>query len=216
MITALEARFSAPVASFRDPVYSGIQKCLPCPSPATIGGMLAAAAGGWDYVDPDTQFAAAFHAAAAGTDVETWHPIDDKGKRKEAQPRDRDFLADVELRLWLWNDMDTWWRRLRRPVWGLRLGRSQDLVGINLSYTTLTQCDEVAIGHAIAPSRDTIGNLRVPTAISIDRTATQWGSYWYFPNSGTMPVGPCYQTPDGEAVVPLPATHPHTMDVSGV
>lgn len=215
MTLALEARFTAAVASFRDPLYSAVQKCLPCPPPATIGGMLAAAAGGWEHVDPKTRFAAAFTAGATGTDVETWHPLNDKGKRLDPQPRDRDFLADVDLRVWLTADLDLWWRRLRRPVWGLSLGRSQDLVGVALRYTTLGHSREAAIGHAIIPSGDAVGNLRMPTAVSMDRQQTQWGSYWYYPNGGQMPIGECDTTDDGQPVVLLPPVHPDLVGAAG-
>ena len=79
MPEALELTVTAPVVSFRNPLYDGLQVGLPCPPPSTVGGMLAAAAGGWDCVPDDTRFAMAFHAAGAGRDLETYHPLGSPG-----------------------------------------------------------------------------------------------------------------------------------------
>lgn len=211
MAEALEVTVTAAVASFRDPLYSAIQKSLPCPPPATIGGMLAAAAGGWDHVDPDTRFAAAFTAAGDGVDVETWHPIGSNGKRFDAQPRDRDFLVDVKLSIWFTMDVEIWLHRLRRPVYGLTLGRSQDLAGVSTRIVHLIESTDVPIGQTIFPT-DEVGNLRLPTAVSHDRGRTRWGSYWYFPDGGDRPIGPAKTTEDGRAVVLLPYTHPQRIE----
>src|SRR5690606_33327891 len=125
-----EVTVTAPIVSFRNPLYAGVQVTLPCPPPATVGGMLAAAAGGWGAVRPDTRFAMAFHARGSGADLETYHPLDATGKKANPTPRERGFLADVTLTVWLTADVELWERRLRRPVWPLRLGRSQDLVAV--------------------------------------------------------------------------------------
>ena len=118
---ALEVRVTAPVVSFRNPLYSGVQVTLPCPSPATVGGMLAAAAGGWQHVDPALAFAMTFHARGRGTDLETYHPLDASGKKASPAPRTREFLAGAILRVWLFDDVELWRSRLRRPRWPLRL-----------------------------------------------------------------------------------------------
>ncbi|MFD8939294.1 CRISPR-associated protein Cas5, partial [Streptomyces sp. NPDC059578] len=39
------AEFWAPVASFRDPLFPGVSRCLPLPPPSTVRGLLAAATG---------------------------------------------------------------------------------------------------------------------------------------------------------------------------
>ena len=213
MVDALEVTVTAAVASFRDPLYSAVQKCLPCPPPATIGGMLAAAAGGWEHVDPETRFAAAFTAAATGTDVETWHPVSGTGRRLDPQPRDRDFLADVELTIWFTEDIDIWQQRLRRPVHGLSLGRSQDLVGIGCRAVDLDETTDIPVGHTILPTEE-VGNVRLPQAINLDRDRTQWGSFWYFPAGGERLIPRCLATEDGRAVVALPPTHPRHAEES--
>ena len=40
-LDAVRAEFTAPVASFRDPMFPGVTRCLPVPPPATLRGMLA-------------------------------------------------------------------------------------------------------------------------------------------------------------------------------
>ena len=208
MIEALYIEVTAAVASFRNPLYGGVQIGLPCPPPATIGGMLAAAAGGWDQVDPATRFAATFTAEGGGTDVETWHPTDERGRRLEAQPRDRQFLAGATLRLWLLSDIDLWYRRMRRPVWPLRLGRSQDLIGHSIHRVQLAPAASAPMGHAIVDSGDKLGNLRLPTAINAARDRTQWNGYWYFPDGSRQPCHDVFTDPEGHTVVLLPPTHP--------
>ena len=127
MTAALEVEVTAPVASFRNPLYAGVQVGLPCPPPSTVGGILAAAAGGWPRVDPRLRFAMSFQALGSGEDLETYHPLDAAGGRTDPTPKDRHFLAGVTLTVWLFDDLAGWERALRRPVWPLRLGRSQDL-----------------------------------------------------------------------------------------
>src|SRR6266487_6014876 len=63
----------------------------------------------------------------SGSDLETYHPLDARGTASDPVPKDREFLADVTLTIWLIEDLDLWEMALRRPVWPLRLGRSQDL-----------------------------------------------------------------------------------------
>lgn len=137
LTAALEVTVTAPIVSFRNPLYAGVQVALPCPPPATVGGMLAAAAGGWNAVDPGTRFAMAFHARGEGVDLETYHPLEATGKKADPTPRERGFLTDVTLTVWLACDVELWERRLRRPVWPLRLGRSQDLVGLRARRVVL-------------------------------------------------------------------------------
>ena len=168
--TALEITITAAVTSFKDPSYSGLQRCLPCPPPATIGGLLAAAAGGWDRVDPATRFAAAFTHRGDGTDLEIWHPVTGRTTPVPPQLKPRQFLVDATLTIWITADTDTWYRRMRRPVWPLHLGRSQDLVGLSLRRTVLRTRAGTPAGHAVLPADAGRGNQMLATAVSLVRT----------------------------------------------
>ncbi|WP_326600552.1 CRISPR-associated protein Cas5 [Streptomyces sp. NBC_01803] len=216
--SALEVTVTAPVVSFRNPLYSGVQVTLPCPSPATVGGMLAAAAGGWGEVDPGLSFAMVFHARGGGTDLETYHPLEATGKKAPPAPRSRDFLADVMLRLWLFEDLEAWERRLRRPRWPLRLGRSQDLVGIRLDTVAVRQSPGT-LGGALVPESATDPaagtRLRMPAATSTDRNRTRWGSYLFDPTGRSARViEGSWSTAQGQALVPLASPHPDTAPPS--
>ncbi|SDG62492.1 CRISPR-associated endonuclease/helicase Cas3/CRISPR-associated protein Cas5t [Sinosporangium album] len=207
---ALEITVAAPIASFRNPLYSGVQVALPCPPPSTVGGMLAAAAGDWEAVDPGLRFAMAFHARGLGSDLETYHPLEHTGKKADPTPRERQFLADVTLTVWLTDDISLWERRMRRPVWPLRLGRSQDLAAATTRRVTLRDSPGIqrrALLPETAPGRGTL--LRLPTAISLDRGRTRWYGY-RFDTSGQSDVRIVGErtTEDGQAVVMLPPVHP--------
>jgi CRISPR-associated Cas5-like protein len=208
--TALEVTITAPVVSFRNPLYAGVQVGLACPPPSTVGGLLAAAAGGWQAVDPDTQFAMAFHARGRGVDLETYHPLEASGRTAEPTPRDRDFLADVCLTVWLLEEIDLWERRLRCPVWPLRLGRSQDLVGVHLGRVALTS-GPGRQGAAVVSAKDSSAGtwLRLPTAVALDRSRTRWDDYRYDASGRSeQAVGSGHARSDGQAVVLLPPTNP--------
>ncbi len=215
---ALEVTVTAPVVSFRNPLYSGVQAGLPCPPPATVGGMLAAARGGWHAVDPGLRFAMAFRARGSGVDLETYHPLDAAGGGTSPAPRDREFLADVTLTVWLLDDLVGWQAALRRPVWPLRLGRSQDLVGVRARPVQL----EPGVGqqgHGLVPAdRATVGNLlQLPTAIALDRSRTRWDTYRYAASGAEQRVEPdadSWVDSAGQAVLLLPATHPDNAGVS--
>lgn len=210
---ALEVTLTAPVVSFRNPLYASVQVCLPCPPPSTIGGLLAAACGGWPELAVDLRFAMAFHARGGGTDLETYHPLEAGGKRADPTPRNREFLADVTATVWLLDEPGWWARRLRRPVWGLRLGRSQDLVGIGTRLVTLVDRPGRQ-GAAVLPDATNCQGtrLRLPTAISLDRARTRWDDY-RFDSTGraTAQIAAGWSDPDGRAVVPLPPTHPDNL-----
>jgi CRISPR-associated Cas5-like protein len=217
-IAAVEMTVTAPVASFRNPLYAGVQVGLPCPPPATVGGMLAAAAGGWDAVSPRMRFAMAFHAGGRGEDLETYHPLDAGGRRTEPTPRLRQFLADVTLTVWLVEDAESWQRRLRRPVWPMRLGRSQDLVGARVRRVLLDQTATAAQRGSIIPADRTRTGvlLRLPTAVARDRSRTRWDDYRYDPTGRTdAVVADAWSDEDGRAVVLLPATHPVYAESDG-
>lgn len=214
---ALEVTVTAPVASFRNPLYAGVQKVLPCPPPATVGGMLAAAAGGWDRVDPQTRFAMTFHARGSGSDLETYHPLEASGRRADPTPREREFLADVTLTIWILAELDRWERRLRRPAFPLRLGRSQDLVAIRSRRVSLAAApgrQRAAIVPREASEQGTL--LRLPVAVSLDRARTRWRDYRFDATgraNGVIRDG--WSTADGQAVVPLSPTHPVHADSAG-
>ena len=207
---ALEVTVTAPVASFRNPLYAGVQVGLPCPPPSTVAGMLAAAAGGWSRVDPSTRFAMTFHAQGEGQDLETYHPLAVRGKKADPLPRERHFLAGVTLRLWLRDDVDEWWWRFRRPRFPLRLGRSQDLVGVSSRRVTLLD-EPGRQGTAVLPGDETSQGtlLRLPTAVSLHRARTRWDDYRFDPTGRANAVTRSgMSTPDGQAVVLLPPAHP--------
>jgi CRISPR-associated protein Cas5t len=206
---ALEIVVTAPVVSFRNPLYAGVQAGLPCPPPATIGGMLAAAAGGWRHVPERLRFAAAFTAGGAGTDLETFHPLDARGRAADPTPKDRDFLANVTLTLWIADDAHLWERALRRPAWPLRLGRSQDLASARtrrVCLNTGTGRQRQAIMPAGLSEAGTL--LRLPTAVSADRARTRWDAYRYAATHGDVQVSGDWVTAGGQAVVLLPPVHP--------
>ncbi|MCK2245196.1 MULTISPECIES: CRISPR-associated protein Cas5 [unclassified Crossiella] len=211
-IPALEVTVTATVTSFRDPMYAAVQKGLPCPPPATVGGMLAAAAGGWNHVPVTTRFALSFTARAEGTDLETYHPADALGRSTDPTPKDREFLYDTTLTVWLLDELDHWHASLRRPIWPLRLGRSQDLAAARPRRTSLTRGEGVQ-GHAVLPqtpqSRGTL--LRLATATSLDRQHTRWDNYHYAPKGTAAPITDTLVTSDGQAVQLLPPVHPDTV-----
>ncbi|MGW7055127.1 CRISPR-associated protein Cas5 [Streptomyces sp. NPDC054887] len=211
-VPSLQATITAPVASFRNPLYSGVQVGLPCPPPSTIGGMLAAAAGGWQHVPATFQFAAAFHARGTGIDLETYHPLDARGRPTTPLPKDREFLAFTTLTVWISDDPERWHTILRRPVWPLRLGRSQDLIGISLDMVDLEESAGEQRGAIIPDHARAAGTaLRLPTAIRLDRGRTVWGAYRHdSTGTATAIVPDSHSTPDGQAITLLPHTHPAT------
>jgi CRISPR-associated protein Cas5t len=172
--------------------------------------MLAAAAGGWQRVPERLRFAMSFTAGGAGTDLETYHPLDARGRRTDATPKDRAFLAAVTLTLWITDDLGLWERALRRPVWPLRLGRSQDLASARICRVSLAAgagCQRQAVVPAVLAEAGTL--LRLPTAVSADRARTRWDAYRYVAvtrkenqiDNGLVAV-------NGQAVVLLPPVHP--------
>lgn len=215
---ALEVTVSAPVASFRNPLYAAAQLCLPCPPPATVGGLLAAAAGGWDMISSRTRFAMAFSSAGAGVDLETYHPLDGRRGPSSPVPRDREYLVGAELTVWLLDDLAGWRHRLRRPVWPLRLGRSQDLAAVRVRPVRLLSGGGDQAQAVVPAGASPHGRLQqLPTAISRDRSRIRWDAYRYQPSGrgvGTLTGG--WATEDGRAVVLLPPTHPVHAERQGV
>jgi CRISPR-associated endonuclease/helicase Cas3/CRISPR-associated protein Cas5t len=173
--------------------------------------MFAAAAGGWANVDPRLRFAMAFRARGSGTDLETYHPWEASGRIADSIPRARGFLADVTLTVWLLDDLDRWERFLRRPVFPVRLGRSQDLVGLRSCRVELYDRPGRQ-GAAVVPRHKAATGviLRLPSAVSLDRSRTRWDDYQY--NAGHRASSCEYparlSTDSGQAVALLPPTHP--------
>jgi CRISPR-associated Cas5-like protein len=210
---ALQITVTAPVVSFRNPLYAGIQVGLPCPPPSTIGGFLASTVGGWRRMPPGTRFAMAFTAEGSGTDLETYHPLDGHGGASDPTPKDREFLAAATLTIWLTEDLDLWSAALRRPVWPLRLGRSQDLAAASTFPMSITTGPGHQ-GNAIVPEALTTKGtlLRLPTVISDDRSRIRWGTYRYAARAlDDDMITADYVTPSGQAVALLPVTHPESL-----
>lgn len=213
MPEALELIVTAPVVSFRNPLYDGLQVGLPCPPPSTVGGLLAAAAGGWDRVPGHTRFAMTFHAAGAGTDLETYHPLGSPGAPTNLTIKGRDFLAHVTLTVWLTEDIGLWAHAIRRPVWPLRLGRSQDLVSATARLVELVASGGCQ-GHAIVPFDipNAVGTaIRLTTVISDDRARFKWDSYRYASSGARTEIDTGLATEHGQAVAMLPLVHPNQL-----
>jgi CRISPR-associated protein Cas5t len=212
VMPALQITVTAPVVSFRDRLYDGIHAGLPCPPPSTVGGFLASAAGGWHRMPPGTRFAMAFTASGSGIDLETYHPLDSRGTPSESVPRERAFLADICLTIWLVSDLDLWEAAVRRPVWPVRLGRSQDLADARSSRLDM-QAGQGSQRQAVVPAElaDAGARLRLPTAISEDRSRTRWDDYRYAATKGDRQINSDCVTLDGQAIVLLPPTHPSTV-----
>lgn len=217
-VRAIRAEFTVPVASFRDPMFPGYVRCLPVPPPATIRGMLAAATG--NRGEPVTLGVAA-HAQGGGVDLETYHPVRTDGSNPPVAGRvragkggmtvrTRPFLAMLEVTIWVPQpDGSRIAAALRRPVWGLRLGRSQDLACLrSLTEIELVPAAEAEIGHALAPAgghaHPAAVTLRLSESVTPDRLGGRFGDYlWCAEAAGRQPVAGAYR--DGEQAVWLHA-----------
>lgn len=202
-IEATRVELFAPVASFRDPMFPGLTRCLPVPPLSSLRGMLAAATGA--AVEPVT-FGYSAHAAGSGVDAETYHPIAANGANPAIGGRvraikggmtvkDRPFLAHLTVTLWIPEpDATRIAAALRRPVWGLRLGRSQDLVYVrSISSVLLRPAHEAVVGHALAPpgghDAGTAVTVRLAETVDTDRLTTRYGDYlWCAEAAGRLPV----------------------------
>jgi CRISPR-associated protein Cas5t len=163
----------------------------------------------------------ACRAAGHGVDLETYHPVAGPGVETNTTIKDRDFLARVTLTLWLVDQADgahpyPWERVLRRPAWPLRLGRSQDLVAVRTDRVRL----RLGMGtqrYAVVPEDlpgGTGTRLRLTTAVAHDRARTRWEGYRYQPDGSTATLADVLTTASGQAVVPLPTTHPDQLLVA--
>jgi CRISPR-associated protein Cas5t len=214
---ALEITVTSPVVSLRNPLYAGVQVGLPCPPPSTVGGFLASAAGGWHRMPVRTRFAVTFAAGGSGVDLETYHPLDARGTASIPVPQDREFLAAATLTIWLTEDLDLWEAAMRRPVWPMRFGRSQDLASARTRRVELAPGGGHQ-GHAVMPADQTVAGslMRLPTAISEDRSRIRWDAYRYAKNgTSEEAIAASLVTSDGQVVALLPPTHPSLADGSG-
>ncbi|WP_242606494.1 CRISPR-associated helicase Cas3' [Protofrankia symbiont of Coriaria ruscifolia] len=216
-VEALRVELFVPVASFRDPMFPGVTRCLPVPALSTVRGMLAAATG---RPDEPVRLGMAASAAGDGVDLETYHPIAADGSNPAvggrvgpgkggATVRERPFLTGVGVILWIPGaDGRRIEAALRRPVWGLRLGRSQDLVHLRgrPRWTVLHPTAEAVVGHALAPpdghTAPQAVSVRLAEIISTDRLRTMYGSYLWCPApAGRQSVHGAYRDEGtGEAV----------------
>jgi CRISPR-associated Cas5-like protein len=220
-VAAARIELFAPVASFRDPMFPGTTRCLPVPPPATLRGMLAAATG---REAERLALGVCAHAEGGGVDAETYHPVAADGSNPAVAGRvapvkggmtirDRPFLSGVHVTMWIPDpDAERIAAALRRPVWGLRLGRSQDLVHIRaISAVMLQAAEEAVVGHALAPPgghADPRGaTLQLPSLVSNDRLTTTYGEYlWCAEPAGRQPVAGAYR--DGDQAVWLHTAAP--------
>jgi CRISPR-associated Cas5-like protein len=217
-LDAVRAEFTAPVASFRDPMFPGVTRCLPVPPPATLRGMLAAATG--NPAEPVTLGMSAW-AAGGGMDLETYHPIKTDGANPAVAGRvravkggmtirNRPFIAMLHVTVWIPEpDGSRIAAALRRPVWGLRLGRSQDVVYLrSVKPVRLAPVPEAVVGHALAPTGGhddpAAVTLRLSDFVAPDRLTGQSGDYLWCEEGGRhQPVTGAYR--DGDQAVWLHA-----------
>ncbi|GAB3460097.1 hypothetical protein GCM10027570_44610 [Streptomonospora sediminis] len=226
-VAAARIELFAPVASFRDPMFPCVSRCLPVPPPSTVRGMLAAATGAG--AEPVVLGLAAHHDGR-GVDDETYHPIAADGSNPAVAGqvaagkggrtlRQRPFLVGVHLTVWVPEpDAERIAAALRRPVWGLRLGRSQDLVHIrSICRVRLQPTREAVIGHALAPpgSHDAPAAtvLRLAHTVSTDRWTTEYGSFlWCARPAGRAPVRGAYRDPTDDQAVWLHTPAPDAAE----
>lgn len=213
-VEAVRVDLMAPVASFRDPTFPGVTHCLPVPPLATLRGMLAAATG--SPAEPVTLGMSA-QAQGGGIDLETYHPISTDGSNPAVGGRvravkggmtirSRPFLAMLDVTIWIPQpEGGRIAAALRRPVWALRLGRSQDVVYLkSLTEVPLSPAQEAVVGYALAPvgghADPAALTIRLPDSVTLDRLTTAYGEYlWCAEGAGLQPVGGAYR--DGEQAV---------------
>lgn len=220
-VPAVRVELFAPVASFRDPMFPRMGRCLPVPPPSTVRGLLAAATGEIGYA-PELGISA--RADGDGEDLETYHPVNTDGTNPAAAGRvaavkggttirPREFLASVRLAVWVpGGDGQRVAAALRRPVWPLRLGRSQDLAHVlGVHHVTLAPTDVARVGHALAPAGahdiPDASSLRLADTVRPDRASTRFASYlWCAAGGSEAPVRQAMR--DGDQAVWLCAAPP--------
>jgi CRISPR-associated Cas5-like protein len=193
--SALRARLLAPVASFRDPMFPGLQAGLLVPPPATIRGLLAAAWGSYQRLGR-VHVGIAFRIGGEAVDLETYHPLNTDGRvrfpgaEQGPIPMERHLVVDAELTVWVFHPDPTGCAAaLRRPVWALRLGRSQDL--IQLDELDVVQTRPAAAGRqgfALVPMgaapHATGEEYRLATWVAADRRRTRFQDFLWAEQGG--------------------------------
>jgi CRISPR-associated Cas5-like protein len=192
---AVRARLLAPVASFRDPMFPGLQAGLLVPPPATVRGLLAAAWGSYERLGR-VQVGIAFRIGGEAVDLETYHPLNTDGRvrfpgmDKGPTPLERHLVVDAELTVWAFHDSP---RRcaaaLRRPVWALHLGRSQDLVQLaEIDVVQTRPAQGGRQGFALVPiggARHGTGDeYRLATWVAADRRRTRYQDFLWAEQGG--------------------------------
>jgi CRISPR-associated Cas5-like protein len=224
-VGALRAEFFAPAASFRDPMFPGVARCLPIPPPSTLRGMLAAATG--RNAEP-VPLGISAHPEGGGIDDETYHPVNTDGTNPLSGGRvaavkggmtirRRPFVTWLHVTLWVPDpDADRIAAALRRPVWALRIGRSQDLVYLrSAALTKLHPTTEAVVGHAVAPlgghADPDAFTLKLATHISPDRLTAAYSDYlWCAEPASRQHVTAAYR--DGDQAVWLHPIPPEASD----
>ena len=109
--------------------------------------------------------------------------------------KERPFLAHLRVSVWIPEpDGSRIAEALRRPVWPIRLGRSQDLVHLrSVRPVRLEPAGHAVVGHALAPPgahpAGTAITVRLTRFISTDRLRSTYGDYLWCPEpAGRMPV----------------------------
>jgi CRISPR-associated Cas5-like protein len=192
---ALRARLLAPVASFRDPMFPGLQAGLLVPPPATIRGLLAAAWGSYQRLGR-VHVGIAFRIGGEAVDLETYHPLNTDGRvrfpgaEQGPTPMERHLVVDAELTAWVFHpDTQGCVAALRRPVWALRLGRSQDLVQLaELDVVQTRPADGGRQGFALVPigaaPHATGEEYRLATWVAADRRRTRFQDFLWAEQGG--------------------------------
>ncbi|HEV8652417.1 MAG TPA: CRISPR-associated protein Cas5 [Actinomycetes bacterium] len=192
---AVRARLLAPVASFRDPMFPGLQAGLLVPPPATVRGLLAAAWGSYERLGR-VHVGIAFRIGGEAMDLETYHPLNTDGRMrfpgvdKGPTPLERHLVVDAELTVWAIHDNpEACAAALRRPVWALHLGRSQDLVHlVDIDVVELRTVDRGRQGFALVPvgavPRGTGDEYRLATWVAADRRRTRYEDFLWAEEGG--------------------------------
>lgn len=166
---AVRIDLRAYTASFRVPGMMGYQTTSPVPPPATIYGILAAAAG--REVTPDeTWIAYRFEYDALAQDLEKIIGFSESGPHWDKKlngvntvPIIRQFLFNPRLVLYLKPGAAA--EAFRRPRYPLLLGRSQDVAYVERhEATVLESVDEAQVAGILLPFP--LPALGVPSRIS--------------------------------------------------
>lgn len=223
MTDVLRVRLEAPVVSFRDPMFPDLQHGLPLVPPSTAYGLLAGAHGGFDRLPP-ARLGISFTSQGTVEDLETYHPLNIDGRVRFSgaeggpRPSKRVLLADAVMTLWVFDlDLDRAKAALRRPIWALHLGRSQDLVQVaEIAVVTLRKDVAGSQNAAIVPLDSTEFNpegndYRLASGVSQDRRRTsyidvRWAGEEHLALAQSPKPCPtsAWCDPEGQLVWPIP------------